>query len=48
MIEYSPRALQYMDETGEKLFPHIFGTDNLAVITLSVLFTERESALQLV
>ena len=29
MMEYSPRELQYMEETGEKLFPHIFGTDSL-------------------
>ena len=29
MMEYSVREQQYMDETGEKLFPHIFGTDSL-------------------
>ncbi len=29
MMEYSPREHQYMEETGEKLFPHIFGTDSL-------------------
>lgn len=29
MMEYSPRELQYMEDTGEKLFPHIFGTDSL-------------------
>lgn len=29
MMEYSPRELQYMEQTGEKLFPHIFGTDSL-------------------
>ncbi len=26
---YSQRELQYMQETGEKLFPHILGTDSL-------------------
>ena len=26
---YSENELQYMEETGEKLFPHIFGTDEL-------------------
>ena len=29
-FEYSKLEQQYMDETGEKLFPHIFGTDNLS------------------
>ena len=29
MMEYSEMELQYMEETGEKLFPHIFGTDSL-------------------
>jgi len=28
-MEYSDKELQYMEETGEKLFPHIFGTDGL-------------------
>ena len=28
-FEYSQRELQYMEETGEDLFPHIFGTDGL-------------------
>lgn len=27
---YSKLEQQYMDETGEKLFPHIFGTDSLS------------------
>ena len=44
-FEYSKLEAKYMNETGEKLFPHIFGTV-CAVITLSVLFTEQESALQ--
>lgn len=30
MFEYSKLEQQYMDETGEKLFPHIFGTDSLS------------------
>ena len=29
MMQYSERELQYMEQTGEKLFPHIFGTDSL-------------------
>ncbi len=29
-FEYSKLEQQYMDRTGEKLFPHIFGTDNLS------------------
>lgn len=29
MMEYSKGELAYMEETGEKLFPHIFGTDSL-------------------
>ncbi len=29
-FEYSTMEQQYMDETGEKLFPHIFGTDSLS------------------
>ncbi len=29
MMEYSPTELKYMENTGEKLFPHIFGTDSL-------------------
>ena len=29
-FEYSKLEQQYMDETGEKLFPHIFGTDSLS------------------
>ena len=29
IMEYSDGELQYMEETGEKLFPHIFGTDSL-------------------
>lgn len=29
-FEYSRLEQQYMDETGEKLFPHIFGTDSLS------------------
>lgn len=28
-FEYSQKELQYMNETGEDLFPHIFGTDGL-------------------
>ena len=28
-FEYSQVEQKYMDETGEKLFPHIFGTDSL-------------------
>ncbi len=28
-MEYSQKELQYMEETGEDLFPHIFGTDGL-------------------
>lgn len=28
-FEYSKLEQQYMDRTGEKLFPHIFGTDSL-------------------
>ncbi len=28
-FEYSKLEMKYMEETGEKLFPHIFGTDNL-------------------
>ncbi len=28
-FEYSVKEQQYMDETGEKLFPHVFGTDGL-------------------
>lgn len=28
-FEYSVKEQQYMEETGEKLFPHIFGTDGL-------------------
>ena len=28
-FEYSQKELQYMEETGEDLFPHIFGTDGL-------------------
>lgn len=28
-FQYSELEKQYMDETGEKLFPHIFGTDSL-------------------
>lgn len=30
MFEYSKNELAYMEETGEKLFPHIFGTDSLS------------------
>lgn len=30
MFEYSKLEQQYMEETGEKLFPHIFGTDSLS------------------
>ena len=29
IMEYSKAELQYMEETGEKVFPHIFGTDSL-------------------
>ena len=29
MMQYSEAEQQYMEETGEKLFPHIFGTDSL-------------------
>ena len=29
MMEYSAREQAYMDATGEKLFPHLFGTDGL-------------------
>lgn len=29
-FEYSTLEQQYMDETGEDLFPHIFGTDSLS------------------
>ena len=29
-FEYSNLEQEYMDETGEKLFPHIFGTDSLS------------------
>jgi len=29
MMEYSEGELAYMEKTGEKLFPHIFGTDSL-------------------
>ncbi len=29
-FEYSKMEQQYMDRTGEKLFPHIFGTDSLS------------------
>ncbi|MCI8390100.1 MAG: ABC transporter permease [Roseburia sp.] len=29
-FEYSKLEMKYMEETGEKLFPHIFGTDNLS------------------
>ncbi len=28
-MTYSEKELEYMEETGEKLFPHIFGTDEL-------------------
>src|SRR5699024_1033358 len=28
-FQWSERELSYMEETGEKLFPHILGTDNL-------------------
>lgn len=28
-FEYSELEQEYMDETGEKIFPHIFGTDSL-------------------
>ena len=30
MFEYSEKEQAYMDQTGEKLFPHIFGTDSMA------------------
>lgn len=30
MFEYSKLEQQYMEETGAKLFPHIFGTDSLS------------------
>ncbi len=30
MFQYSEREQEYMDRTGEKLFPHIFGTDSLS------------------
>ncbi|MCD8300812.1 MAG: ABC transporter permease subunit [Clostridiales bacterium] len=30
MFEYSENEQAYMEETGEKLFPHIFGTDSLS------------------
>lgn len=30
MFEYSKNEQAYMEETGEKLFPHIFGTDSLS------------------
>ncbi len=29
MFEYSKNEIAYMEKTGEKLFPHIFGTDSL-------------------
>lgn len=29
-FEYSKMETKYMEETGEKLFPHIFGTDSLS------------------
>ena len=29
VMEYSKAELEYMEETGEKVFPHIFGTDSL-------------------
>ena len=29
-FEYSKLETKYMEETGEKLFPHIFGTDSLS------------------
>jgi len=29
IMEYSEGELEYMERTGEKLFPHIFGTDSL-------------------
>ena len=35
-FEYSKLETKYMNETGGSLFPHIFGTDSLAVTTLSV------------
>ena len=28
-FQYSEKEMEYMEETGEKLFPHIFGTDDL-------------------
>ena len=28
-FEWSDRELQYMEETGEQLFPHVMGTDSL-------------------
>ncbi len=30
MFEYSENEKAYMEETGERLFPHIFGTDSLS------------------
>ncbi len=30
MFQYSKNELAYMEETGEHLFPHIFGTDSLS------------------
>ena len=42
MMEYSEMELQYMEETGEKLFPHISGQTPLGVITLSAAYTGRE------
>jgi len=29
MMEYSQMEIKYMEQTGEKIFPHIFGTDSL-------------------
>ena len=29
MMQYSDMEIEYMERTGEKLFPHIFGTDSL-------------------
>lgn len=29
-FQYSDLEIEYMEETGEKLFPHIFGTDSLS------------------
>ena len=29
-FEFSDREMQYMNQSGEKLFPHIFGTDSLS------------------